>query len=249
MARLVLRDLIPSKILLLATCAIATVYIQAPVATAQRVGGVHPARGAQTAPPHMAVSPTPRTAVSHPPVITPRLTVLGARFGLPPGPNNLFRRRLFFRAPFFRFGPGFSLGFFWSQNCTPYWAWGYYCNGLPFYAYGSGFENYVTLQLYQVPVYTFGDRELVWLYLTDGTAYAVSDYWFVNDDVHFIAVDEAGAKSIEQTMPFGDLDAQKTIDVNERRGFRVVKRDAPIEEYMRDPPDLAPPLLKSPPSN
>jgi hypothetical protein len=250
MARFLLLDLIPSKTLLLAACAIATVYLPAPVATAQSVGGgVHPIRGAQTAPPHRSVPSTPRTSVSPPPAITPHLTVPSAHFGFRPGQNNLFRRRLFFRAPFFRFGPAFSPGFFWSQNCSPDWAWGYYCNGLPFYGYGSGFENYVTLQTYQAPVYIPGDRELVWLFLKDGTAYAVRDYWFVNDLVHFIAVDEAGAKSIEQTMPISDLDAEKTIDINEHRGFRVVMRDASIDQYMRDHPDLVPPLLKSPPKN
>jgi hypothetical protein len=251
MARFALRDSIPNNILLLAACAIASAYIQAPVATAQHVGAsLRPTRGAQTAPPRLPVPPAPRTAGSHPNLVrSPRLTVPGARFGLRPGSNNLFRRRLFFRAPFFRFGPAFSPGFYWSQNCSPYWAWGYYCNGLPFYGYGSGFENYVTLQPYQAPVYIPGERELVWLYLTDGTPYAVSDYWFVDDQVHFVAVDEAGARSIEQTIPFSDLDTQKTIDVNGRRGFRVVMRDAPLDRYMRDHPDLTPPLLESSPSN
>jgi hypothetical protein len=269
MASFVLRDLIPSKILLLAACALAFVYIQAPVATAQRVGGAHPIGGARTAAPRPVVppaarTPAPRTTVSHPRFITsPRLGVPGARFGFRPGANNIFfRRRLFFRAPFFRFGPAFGLNFAWSPYCSPYWTWGNYCNGLPFYGYANGFENYVTLQPYDAPaytygyqapaytpIYTYGERELVWLYLKDGTAYGVSDYWFVDDQVHFIPVDEAGAKSIEQTIPFDELDAQKTIAVNGRRGFRVVKRDAPMEQYMHDHPDLAPPLLESSPSN
>jgi hypothetical protein len=124
---------------------------------------------------------------------------------------------------------------------------------LPFYdyGYGYGFENYVTLQPYEVPAYLYAseERELVWLYLKDGTVYGVSDYWFVNGQVHFIAVEEGGAKSVEQTIPFGDLDVQKTVDVNARRGFRVVMRDEPIEQYMHDHPDLTPPLLEPPPRN
>jgi hypothetical protein len=260
MARFVLHDSMPRKILLIAACSLASVCIQPPVATAQRVGGrvgggVHPISGARMAPPpRVAVPPAPRTTVSQPRVITsPRLTVLGARFGLRPGPNNIFRRRLFFRAPFFRFGPAFAFNSFWWQNCSPYWGWGYYCNGLPFYdyGYGYGFENYVTLQPYEVPVYLYAseERELVWLYLKDGTVYSVSDYWFVNGQVHFIAVEEGGAKSVEQTIPFGDLDVQKTVDVNARRGFRVVMRDEPVEQYMHDHPDLTPPLLEPPPRN
>jgi hypothetical protein len=37
---------------------------------------------------------------------------------------------------------------------------------------------------------------------------------------------------------------QKTIDVNTRRGFRVVMRDSPLEQYLRDHPDPMPPLLQ-----
>ena len=79
--------------------------------------------------------------------------------------------------------------------------------------------------------------------------YSVSEYWFVNGQVHFIAVEEGGTKSVEQTIPFGDLDVQKTVDVNTRRGFRVVMRDEPVEQYMHDHPNLTPPLLEPPPKN
>src|SRR5262249_11032011 len=121
MARLVLRDSIPSKILLIAVFAFASLCIETSVAKAQ-----HPTTGARMPPPARAVvPPAPHTTVSQPRVVTsPRLTVLGARFGLRPGPNNLFRRRLFFRAPFFRFGPAFAFHGFWWQNCGPYWVWG-----------------------------------------------------------------------------------------------------------------------------
>lgn len=250
MGRFVLRDSIPSKILLVAVFAFPSVCIEPPVATAQ-----HPITGSRMPPPARAViPPAPRTTVSQPRVVTsPRLTVLSARFGRRPGPNNLFRRRLFFRAPFFRFGPAFPFNGLWWQNCGPYWVWGYYCNGLPFYGYGYGyaFENYVTLQPYEGPVYLYasGERERVWLYLKDGTVYSVSEYWFVDGQVHFIAVEEGGAKSVEQTIPLGDLDVQQTVDVNTKRGFRVVMRDEPVEQYMHDHPDLTPPLLELPPKN
>jgi hypothetical protein len=188
-------------------------------------------------------------------ITSPRLTTLGPRFGLRPGVNNLFRvrRRFFFGAPFFRFGPGWGFNSLWWPNCGPYWGWGYDCAALSFYGYGYGygFENYVTLQPYEVPVYVYApeERELVWLYLKDGTVYSVSDYWFVNGQVHFIAVEEGGATFVERTIPFDDLDVQKTADINTKRGFRVVMRDEPLEQYMRDHPDLTPPLLLPPPRN
>jgi hypothetical protein len=43
---------------------------------------------------------------------------------------------------------------------------------------------------------------------------------------------------------FEDLNLQKTIDVNTRRGFRVVMRSQSIEQYLRDHPYLTPPLLR-----
>jgi hypothetical protein len=256
-ARFVLRDSIPIKILLMTACALASLYIP-PVATAQRVGGGgHPGGARIAAPPRVAVPRAPRTtppaAFSHPRGIAgPRLIAPGARFGLRPGTNNLFfRRRFFFGAfgsPFFRFGPAFAFNSFGWQNCNPYWVWGSYCNGLSLYGYGAGygFENYVTVQPYEEApayLYTSDEPSLVWLYLKDGTAYSVRDYWFASGQVHFIAVEQGGAKSVEQTIPLRDLDTQKTIDVNSRRGFLVVMRDEPLEQYAHDHPGLAPPLL------
>ena len=83
MARFVLCDSIPSKILLVAVFAFASVRIETPVARAQ-----HPITGARISPPARAVvPPAPHTTVSQPRVGTsPRLAVLGARFGLRPGP-------------------------------------------------------------------------------------------------------------------------------------------------------------------
>jgi len=57
-------------------------------------------------------------------------------------------------------------------------------------------------------------------------------------------LNQSGTKSLEQMISFEDLDLQKTIDLNTRRGFRVVMRSQPIEQYLRDHPDLTPPLLQ-----
>jgi hypothetical protein len=77
----------------------------------------------------------------------------------------------------------------------------------------------------------------------------VNDYWFVDDQIHFAMLDESSRKSVEQVIAYDDLDVQKTIDVNSRRGFRVVMRGEPIEQYLRDHPDLTPPLLEPPQKN
>lgn len=246
MARFILCSSMQKRILLVATCVLAYLCVHTPIATAQHPGGHtggHVGGGVRTGAPHVFVPPASHPATSRPPFIAgPQPPGVNAGFHFRPRPINVLRRRLFFGAPFFSCGLGFNS--VWWPNCGPFWGWGFYYNPLPFIGYG--FENYVTLQPYQVPVYLYGpeEQEQVWLYLKDGTAYSVVDYWFVTGQVHFIAVEDGGAKSVEHVIGFDELDVQKTIDVNTRRGFRVVRRDEPLEQYLRDHPDPMPPLLE-----
>jgi hypothetical protein len=101
-------------------------------------------------------------------------------------------------------------------------------------------------QVYETPVYDYGEeRTLPRLYLKDGTIVSVTDYWLVDDQLHF-TIQEDDEKPVEQAIPFDELDLQKTVDANTRRGFRFVLRDEPFEQYLRDHPDGAPPAV--PPS-
>jgi hypothetical protein len=70
------------------------------------------------------------------------------------------------------------------------------------------------------------------LVFKDGTTYTVTDYWRVNDQLHFITSEEGGAKSVPHTVPFGDLDVQRTTDADAALGFRFVLRDEPIEQWL-----------------
>jgi hypothetical protein len=70
------------------------------------------------------------------------------------------------------------------------------------------------------------------LVFKDGTTYTVTDYWRVNDELHFITIEEGGTKSVPHTVPFGDLDVQRTTDANTAQGFRFVLRDEPIEQWL-----------------
>ena len=114
----------------------------------------------------------------------------------------------------------------WWQDCY-YWAWGYNCYPLPVYVYGE--------------IYSGGGRDLAQLYLLDGTVYNVTDYWLVNSQLHFTTIDESGTKWIEHTIDFGQLDLQKTVDVNTERGFRFVLRDEPMRKYLQDHPEIGEP--------
>ncbi len=70
------------------------------------------------------------------------------------------------------------------------------------------------------------------LVFKDGTTYTVTDYWRVNDQLHFITIEEGGTKSVPHTVPFEDLDAQRTTDADAAQGFRFKVRNEPIEQWL-----------------
>ena len=214
-------------------------------------GGVHARGGARFSPPHVSMPPRPyRTTVQLRIWSGPFPAGVGARGfyvrGRPlrPIPSTLpfFPVPFFWGYPFFRFGFGYS--WYWGP-CAPYWGWGFSCNTLPFYGYGLA--NYAT-PFYVPPAYSYtsGERSLPRLYLKDGTMYEVTDYWVVNDELHFTLDGEGGPQSPEHVIDFSQLDLQRTINVNTRLGFRFVLRDEPLEQYLRDHPDAEPPLAEPP---
>ena len=71
------------------------------------------------------------------------------------------------------------------------------------------------------------------LMFKDGTTYTVTDYWRVNDQLHFITIEEGGTKSVPHTVPFEDLDVQRTTDADAAQGFQFVVRDEPIEQWLK----------------
>ena len=162
-------------------------------------------------------------------------------------PVRVFFPTGFFGSAFFRLG----FNFYGWPGCGAYWGWEFGCAGLPFYGSVSGFENYMIIPSYVNPPYFYGtpDRELIELFLKDGTVYYVKDYWFVNDEVHFIVVEDGGTKSTEHVISAGSLDLQKTIDVNTQRGFRFVMRNEPWQQYLKDHPDSVPPDVPIPQKN
>ena len=266
MARFFLIDSTRRRTFLIAICALAPLWVKAPIALAQSAPHAAPSPGARmAAPPHLVTPPPhpPRFALAPPigysfpprfhPLPNPLVTGMTVPFRFPLHPI-FFPRRFRFGSPFLGtqfFQGGIGLGFttWWMPNCSPDWAFGYYCSGLP--PANSSFVNYFTLQPYQPSVYSYTPegQPLVWLFLKNGTVYSVTDYWFVNGQLHFITIEESGAKSAEQAISSSDLDVQKTVDVNTRRGFRVVMRDQPLDQYIRNRPGTIPPLLQSPPEH
>ena len=84
-------------------------------------------------------------------------------------------------------------------------------------------------------------RELPQLYLKDGTVYSVTDYWRVNDQLHFTTLDVSGTKWNEHTIGLSELDLEKTMEVSKQRGFNFLLRDEPLQKYLQDHPEIGAP--------
>ena len=220
-----------------------------------------------------AVAPLRSHAAILPPRFSPSSPLAAARFGsfrlrqfpMRPMPAvfPILHRPVFFGRRFFIFGLGFNS--FWWPGCGPYWGWGFTCNALPYYGYSFGNyygslyvppvpsapPTYEYPESYPYPWYPYGEerRDLVRLFLKDGTMYDVTDYWVVDDQMHFTTIEEGGTKSVEHIIGFDELDLQRTIDVNTRRGFRFVLRNAPLEQYLEERRGVAPPVSPAPPED
>jgi hypothetical protein len=70
------------------------------------------------------------------------------------------------------------------------------------------------------------------LVFNDGTTYTVNDYWRVDDQLHFITVEEGGTKSVPHSVPFDSLDVQRTKEAAAAQGFRFVIRDEPVQQWL-----------------
>jgi hypothetical protein len=253
MARIVVRVSILKGTTNLAACALAYLCLMGPVAFAQHAGAGGHFGGGMGAP-HVSAPPISHAPVSRPHTYTgpvfPATSIGGFRYRwrpIYPYPPVFFGPGFFFGSPFFWYG-GFNS--YWWQACGPFWTWSYACGSYPYYGYGFG--NYVPfyaygnpepLPTYEYPSYAYRDRyrDLPELYLKDGTAYDVTDYWLVDNQLHFTMLEEGGTKSVERVIDFDDLDLQRTIDINTRRGFRFVLRNEPLEQYLQDHPDGEPP--------
>jgi hypothetical protein len=70
------------------------------------------------------------------------------------------------------------------------------------------------------------------LVFKDGTSYTVTDYWRVDDQLHFITLEEGGTKSVPHTVPFDTLDLPRTKQAAAAQGFRFVVRDEPLDQWL-----------------
>jgi hypothetical protein len=158
------------------------------------------------------------------------------------------------------FGFGFGLGYGYGY-CDPFW-------GCPAGFYGSYYNGgYYGNQIYNQstdessvsnefnpsrywgpsapPEETGGggsasssDSEVV-LFLKDGTVYAITDYWIADNKLHYVT--NYGG---ENSIPLDQLDIQRTVDVNAKRGINITLRPTPTPQSQQQAapePDAAPP--------
>ena len=131
--------------------------------------------------------------------------------------------------PLYSIGPGLGFRSRWllPSPCGIFGAWAGGCNWLPVY----------------LPVFIYGDEinqrpELV---MKDGTIYTVTDYWVIDSQLHFRALEDGGTRSVEHVVPYDQLDEQKTRELAAQRGFRFVLRNEPMDQYLQDHPPVSVP--------
>lgn len=127
---------------------------------------------------------------------------------------------------------------YYSYGCPYSWDWGFNCYTWPYYGYGYGYDFGIDPTYYSAdpqsaaptyarPAYRYKgqQRDLVELYLKNGTAFDVTDYWLEDGKIHF----RTPEGSVEQVIGVDQLDLQTTVDVNARRGWQFVLRNEPVE--------------------
>ncbi len=171
---------------------------------------------------------------------------------------------------FFGGGFGFGLGYGYGY-CDPFWGCpggyygGYYNGGY----YGNQIYNQSTDESSvsnefnpsrywgpsAPPEETGGggggasssDSEVV-LFLKDGTVYAITDYWIADNRLHYVT--NYGG---ENSIPLDQLDIQRTVDVNAKRGINITLRPTPQSQQAAPEPDTQPapsaPPNAQPPAN
>ena len=197
---------------------------------------------------YVPISPAP---MIHPPITAPRISVAPYGSGLRTAGFHPPRRPIrpfpplwvVYQSPFLLGGPFWGLNACRWATCELFWPWtlGYATLSSP------GPTSYIS-QVHETTVDAYGEErpDLPQLFLRDGTILNVTDYWLVDDQLHFTMIEEEGTKPAEHVIPFEALDLQTTVDANTRRGFRFMLRNEPWEQYVRDHPEGPPPVVTPP---
>lgn len=156
------------------------------------------------------------------------------------------------------FGPGFfGFGFpFWfgfGPDCNPFWAepFAFGCNSFGyldgFGGYGLGYQppenpgevtqeqepeesTFIPPPEVSSPEEIQAEKILFVLYMKDGALYAVTNYWIADNKLHYLT-----SYGGENTIDMSDLDLQKTVDVNAKRGLDFTLKPRPDQNSPNQP--------------
>jgi hypothetical protein len=162
-----------------------------------------------------AISAPPRPIPRH-----PRYYPIYGGYGFYPGSGYY---------PGYDFGFGFGFGF-----ACPFFFFD--CYDALFNYYDTGWSPWH---------YSPRVRSVMWIYLADGSALEVTDYW-VQDDTFYYVRDDGHQGDI----PLSDVDVDRTTDANSRLGFQFnlnrTRRGTPLDRIEIPTPDNTPPPQTQP---
>jgi hypothetical protein len=157
---------------------------------------------------------TPRPTVSAPPRPTPRpprprYPIYFGGYGYYPGYYGGYGFGFYGYNPCSGFGFGFGFGFPYLFDCYDL-----------FFDYLNTSPSYFN--------YNSHPQDVMWIYLTDGSALGVTDYW-VNDDTFYYVLDTGHQGNVS----LDSVDVDRTTDANSRIGFLFnlnrTRRGAPLD--------------------
>lgn len=152
----------------------------------------------------------------------------------------------------FGFGVPFAFGF--GPDCNPFWAepWAFGCNSFGyldgFGGYGEGYQQEPSESTEQPaqeepaeqsiyippqessPEEVQAEKILFVLYMKNGAVYAVTNYWIADGKLHYLT-----SYGGENTIEMNDLDLQKTVDVNTKRGVDFTLKPRPDQNQQNVP--------------
>jgi hypothetical protein len=189
---------------------------------------------------------TQRTLSIAQPTVTSPPHVWPPRRGSPRSPHVGFG--------FLEFGFGYPfLGFGFGPECDPLWVepWASGCDAFGYWngysvAYNGGVyqtdapqgieQSSQELVTTDVPAPETSPEEieaekiLVVLFMKNGAVYAVTNYWIADGKLHYLT-----SYGGENTIEMDDLDLQKTVDVNAKRGVDFTLKPSPDKSQPDQP--------------
>lgn len=142
------------------------------------------------------------------------------------------------------FGPWGIDGYAEPWAYGPVYAPGYYAQAQAAPGSGEDVVGYAPAPPPEAPVGMSEEAApLTLIFLTDGTNFAVTDYWLAGGRLHYVT-----SYGGENSIPFEKFDLQKTVDENYKLGILFSLRPAPAAAPDSAEPPVPPAVSPQPPA-